>query len=1066
MKPIILILCVLFLCVSNNTIAANRFWRAGAASNWNNMANWATTTGGAGGASVPGALDAVIFDGNGLGNCTIDLPVNVTSINVKAAYTGTIIQGTRSITTSGAGTFSGGTFTGGSAIMNIQGVFTLSGTAFTSTTNILEFNSNVAFTSGTFTHNNGTVRFNTTGAVIQTISGTSPSFYTVEFVGLGRTYRITAAGNVSIANALNITGSAFATINTGVFDVLGDINITNTATGGGGTATINIDGTGTQNLNGSTASGFGALPKVTINKTTGMLNLFSDISFAGNVIYTAGTINAGTSTVFIVNTLTITGSFSLYNLTIDGTAAITLTIATGSTVAATNSLDFENGANNITINTGTLAVQGNIVDNNSGLSGGGTGTILINGSSSQNISSTGIIDQGKFPAVTISSTGGTITFATLITVTGNWNYQSGTLDVTTNNSTVVFENTLTITGTHTLNNVTFDGNAIYTITIGTGTLLTVSGTLLTTGASNLSISTPTAGATAIQAQGDITINNTGTTGGGNGGILINGAGNQTFSSTSGAGQGWLPYITIQKISGTLTMSGVISATRDWTYTSGTVDATTDTSTVVFGSHNINVKSAGMSFYNVNAISNNITLGNNMTAAGNLTISGTGVLIAGARTIDLGGNWTDYSTAGFTEGTSTVILDGSSLQTIATPGGEDFYNLTSSNSGIGSFLSDDINIINRLRMTSGDIDLNGNTVTLGTSTANIGILAYTSGSLINAGNFTRWYATATFANGNVAGLFPMGVATNVRPFNIAPSAAPTTGGTITVSHTYINDWRYIFVTDVDAKILLTENDSYWTVSTGNGLAGGTYNLRGAGTGFGYINSINDLRLILQSSVVGNPAANGGTTTDPQVNRTNVSLTDLNNSFFIATTDATDVLPINLVSFTANAVNNKVALNWQTSNEINFSYFLVQRSKDEMNWETIQKVAATGTSSAGITSYSIDDASPYQGKSYYRIAEVDVNRKQNFSEIRLVNFDKAFSAITVYPNPATDNIKISFPETGNYEISLMSASGQIISNYILANSDNILLNVSAMQSGIYFIRIDHTQISETKKVIIRR
>ena len=1054
------------MCVSFSATAANRFWIASSASNWNNPANWAATTGGAGGAGVPGTTDAAIFDGNGLGKCTIDLNVNITSINVKEAYTGTIVQGTKTITTSGAGTFSGGTFTGGSANINIQGVFTLSGTAFTSTSGILEFNNTVAFTSNTFTHNNGTARFNTTGPVTQTISGTGPSLYIAEFVGLGRTYRITAAGNIKVSHALNITGSASATINTGTFNVLGDINISNTGTGGGGSATINIDGTSTQNINGSTASGYGALPKVIINKTSGTLNLFSFISFAGNLTYTAGTINAGTSTVCIVNTLTISGTFSVYNFRIDGTASTTLTIASGSTVTATNTLDLENVGNNIIINTGTIAVQGNIIDNNTGLSGGGTGMILIDGTSSQTITSTGVIDQGKFPDVTISNTGGAVTFPSLITVVGNWTYTSGTLDVTTNNSTVVFENTLTITGTHTLNNVTFNANANYTVTVATGTLLTVTGTLTTMGSANLTLTTPAAAANAIEAQGDITINNTGTTGGGRAGLLIDGAANQNFSSTAASGEGWLPYVTVQKTAGTLTMGGTISVSRNFTYTSGTVDATTNASTVVFGSNNLNVKSNGMSFNNVSIVSNNTTLGNNMAAAGNVSITGTAVLIAGARTINVGGNWSDYGTAGFTEGTSTVIFDGSSLQTITVPGGEDFYRLTSSNTGAGSFLSDNINIFNRLTMTSGNIDLNSNTVTLGTSTANIGTLNYTAGSLINAGYFTRWYNNSTFANGSVAGLFPMGATSgDVRPFNIAPTTGPTTGGTITVSHTYINDWRYIFVTDVDAKILLTENDSYWTVATGNGLTGGTYNLRGAGTGFGIINNINNLRLILQSSVVGNPAANGGTTTDPQVNRTNVSLTDLNNSFFIATSDASDVLPISLISFDANAVNHKVNIDWATANEINTDYFLVQRSNDGTTWETIQKVAAVESNTSSTTYYSAKDETPYSGISFYRLIEVDKNGKQTNSDVRKINIGRISSNIIAYPNPAIDKITISFPATDKYEISLINISGQVINRYS-ANDSHIDLNVSGLSAGIYFINISHGATTETKKIVVKR
>lgn len=57
---------------------ADRFWRGGAGT-WNssNTANWSTTSGGSGGASVPSAADDVYFDSNsGTGTCTISGTVN------------------------------------------------------------------------------------------------------------------------------------------------------------------------------------------------------------------------------------------------------------------------------------------------------------------------------------------------------------------------------------------------------------------------------------------------------------------------------------------------------------------------------------------------------------------------------------------------------------------------------------------------------------------------------------------------------------------------------------------------------------------------------------------------------------------------------------------------------------------------------------------------------------------------------------------------------------------------------------------------------------------------------
>src|SRR5579863_10461410 len=115
MRLTITCLCLgLLLCVSQDTAAANRFWIATTPSNWNNTANWSTVSGGAGGASVPGAGDAVIFNNVRNGNCTIDIAVNILNIIVNG-YAGIISQGANIFSTVNNASFSSGTFNGGSA---------------------------------------------------------------------------------------------------------------------------------------------------------------------------------------------------------------------------------------------------------------------------------------------------------------------------------------------------------------------------------------------------------------------------------------------------------------------------------------------------------------------------------------------------------------------------------------------------------------------------------------------------------------------------------------------------------------------------------------------------------------------------------------------------------------------------------------------------------------------------------------------------------------------------------------------------------------------------------------
>ncbi|NRA38760.1 MAG: hypothetical protein HRU15_11510, partial [Planctomycetes bacterium] len=72
-------------------LAATKYWIAGSDGNANDDSNWSLSSGGANDTTAPVAGDSVVFDGNGLFNCTWNI-AQVTSINIDTAYTGTISQ--------------------------------------------------------------------------------------------------------------------------------------------------------------------------------------------------------------------------------------------------------------------------------------------------------------------------------------------------------------------------------------------------------------------------------------------------------------------------------------------------------------------------------------------------------------------------------------------------------------------------------------------------------------------------------------------------------------------------------------------------------------------------------------------------------------------------------------------------------------------------------------------------------------------------------------------------------------------------------------------------------------
>jgi hypothetical protein len=357
------------------------------------------------------------------------------------------------------------------------------------------------------------------------------------------------------------------------------------------------------------------------------------------------------------------------------------------------------------------------------------------------------------------------------------------------------------------------------------------------------------------------------------------------------------------------------------------------------------------------------------------------------------------------------------------------------------------------------------LTLGLSTANKGTLARTSGTMINAGSFKRWYNTVIFPDGAINGLFPVGTANNYRPFYVsAPATGPTAGGTITLTYTDATTNTGVFFADGAYNVGLRKNLN-WALSTANGLTGGSYHLRAGGTGFGTVGSINDLRLTLAGSTVGTAGGNGGTTTNPQVNRIGLSLANLTNTFYIGSIDPIySFLPVYLLSFTATVENGMVKLDWATSAEIKNDHFTIQRSGNSASWDDIKTIQGAGNSSL-TTYYSEYDANPLPESSYYRLVQTDIDGTRSYSYIRMVNLGKV-STLLVYPNPATNYITIETVADERAAIALINSVGQRMNVQAAHNGNKTMLYLPGIPAGVYFLEIVRGNASEIRKVIITK
>lgn len=120
----------------------------------------------------------------------------------------------------------------------------------------------------------------------------------------------------------------------------------------------------------------------------------------------------------------------------------------------------------------------------------------------------------------------------------------------------------------------------------------------------------------------------------------------------------------------------------------------------------------------------VTLLNDLEVDNNVNITA-GVLDVNNMNMVVSGNWTN--TGSFLEGTKTVTFNGTGVQTIATTGGENFYNFTiNKNSGSVNFGSDSLRIKGTLDIQLGTLNTNNKLVLISDVNGTARIAALTAG----------------------------------------------------------------------------------------------------------------------------------------------------------------------------------------------------------------------------------------------------------------------------------------------------------------------------------------------------
>jgi uncharacterized repeat protein (TIGR01451 family) len=173
----------------------------------------------------------------------------------------------------------------------------------------------------------------------------------------------------------------------------------------------------------------------------------------------------------------------------------------------------------------------------------------------------------------------------------------------------------------------------------------------------------------------------------------------------------------------------------------------------------------------------------------------------------------------------------------------------------------------------------------------------------------------------------------------------------------------------------------------------------------------------------------------------------------TVNVTATLPLTLLSFNGEWLNDRVQLRWITSNEQNTSRIDIERSAGNGEYVKLGERLAAGYSTTDIA-YEFMDYSPSSDLNKYRLKMIDADGRTNYSSVIALKGKISGNAISsVFPNPFKGSITVSVDmgKSQATELELTNAAGSVVASAkveLIKGKNNILLpGLDKLPHGIY-------------------
>ena len=180
-----------------------------------------------------------------------------------------------------------------------------------------------------------------------------------------------------------------------------------------------------------------------------------------------------------------------------------------------------------------------------------------------------------------------------------------------------------------------------------------------------------------------------------------------------------------------------------------------------------------------------------------------------------------------------------------------------------------------------------------------------------------------------------------------------------------------------------------------------------------------------------------------------------------------LPVKITALNAAYSNNIVEVKWTTAVEKNNDHFIVEKSLNGKDFETIGLVKGAGQST-DLKSYTFFDSEIKSDKLFYRLKQVDLDGKYTYSSILPVHIKKGNYGTSAIAISGTNRIMVqhstSFDET--IEVSVIDLSGKMMESYNLPavkGNNSYELSTGILPAGIYILSVKSLKGVTARKFI---